>query len=248
MSLGQLGREVAALRCRNNGFNEGKLRTALQISARNHDHGMLSMDLVQINKELEFGFSGGSLTVRNAIAGDALFGDSVLDFSGISFRDCLFQGLELAVDADATLLPKFYSCYIGTLDGRVSRLDLPQGVFDKECVFDSFSSGAQNTAAILELPLSTGTKVLLTVLKKLYLQPGSGRRESALFRGLDHRARVLVPEILDLLVREGLTIKSTAAEEPVWLPARSQTVRVLRLVSSPVESDDPIVTKANLIH
>lgn len=247
VTLGQLGREVAALHCGNSGFNEGKLRTALQVSTGNQNCGMLSMDILQINKELRFGCSTGNYMIRGAIADDVLFGDSQLDYSRVSFRDCWFRRLELTTDGDSTLLPKFYNCYIAILDGRVSKQDLPPEIFDGECVFDSFSSGTQTTNEILQSPLSNGGKVLLTVLKKLYLQPGAGRRESALFRGLDHRARALVPEILELLVKENLTLKSTTAGEPVWLPVRSESVRIRRLVLSPVESKDSILEKADSI-
>ena len=246
-TLGQLGIELGALQCHQNSFNEGKLRTALQQAGRDDEQGELCLDLIQINKEMGFGFSGQPLSIRNVLIKDASFGDVPLDFSSISFRDCLFQRLEIDVPAEISELPKFHSCYVGTLDGRVSQMDLPEGIFDKNCVFDSFGESSQNTAAILALPLSTGAKVLLTVLKKLYLQPGAGRKQSALFRGLDHRARALVPDVLDLLVREGLTIRSTVGEEPVWLPTRSEAVRVRRLVSSPVGSDDRLIQKANSI-
>ena len=246
-TLGQLGIELGALQCHQLGFNEGKLRTALQQAGRDDEQGELCLDLIQIGKEMGFGFSGQPFAVINVLVKDASFGDSASDYSSISFRDCLFQRLEIDVSAELVQLPNFYSCYIGTLDGRVSQTDLPEGIFDKNCVFDSFGESSQNTAAILALPLSTGAKVLLTVLKKLYLQPGAGRKQSALFRGLDHRARALVPDVLDLLVREGLTIKSTVGEEPVWLPTRSESVRVRRLVSSPLGSKDRLIQKANSI-
>ena len=246
-TLGQLGIELGALQCHRHGFNEGKLRTALQQAGKDDEQGELCLDLIQISKEMGFGFSGQPFAVRNVLVKDASFGDLQLDFSSISFRDCLFQRLEIDVSAEVFQLPKFYSCYVGTLDGRVSQMDLPDGIFDKNCVFDSFGESSQNTAAILALPLSIGTKVLLTVLKKLYLQPGVGRKESALFRGLDHRARALVPDVLDLLVREELAIRSTVGEEPVWLPTRSESLRVRRLVSSPLGSSDHLIKKANSI-
>ena len=246
-TLGQLGIELGALQCHKNSFNEGKLRTALQQACRHDEQGELCLDLIQINKELGYGISGQPFSVRNVLIKDASFGDVPLDFSSISFRDCLFQRLEIDVTAEKSELPRFYSCYVGTLDGRVSQMDLPEGIFDRNCVFDSFGESSQNTASILALPLSTGARVLLTVLKKLYLQPGAGRKQSALFRGLDHRARALVPDILDLLVREGLTIRSTMGEEAVWLPTRSESVRVRRLVSSPVGSNDRLIQNANSI-
>ena len=245
--MGGLGTELAARQCHRKGFNRGKLRTALQQAGQDAEQGALCMDIINIGQEMGFGVPGQPQTIRNLVVQDASFGDTPLDFSPISFRDCLFQRLEIDVGAEFSLLPKFYGCYIGTLDGRVSQMDLPKDVFDRDCVFDSFGESSENTAAILELPLSRGTKVLLTVLKKLYLQPGSGRKQSALFRGLDQRTRMLVPDVLEILTREGLAVKSTVGEEPVWLPTRSESVRVRRLVSSPVESEDPLIQKANSI-
>ena len=240
--------QLGVLQCRQKVFNEGKLRTALQQASKDDEQGELCLDLIQIMKEMGFGFSGQPFTVSDVLVKDASFGDVTLDFSPISFRDCLFQRLEIVVSADISQLPRFYSCYVGTLDGRISQTDLPNGVFDKNCAIDSFGESSENTAAILALPLSTGTKVLLTVLKKIYLQPGAGRRQSALFRGLDHRTQGLVPDVLDLLVKEGLAIRSSAGDEAVWLPARSESVRVRRLVSSPAGSNDPLIQKANSIN
>ena len=247
VTLGQLGIELGTLLCHRHSFNEGKLRTALQQASRDDENGELCLDLIQISKEMGFEFPGHSFNVRNVLVQNASFGDSPLDFSSISFRDCLFQRLEIDVSAENSRLPRLYSCFVGTLDGRVSQMGLPEGVFDRNCVIDSFGESSQNTAAILALPLSTGAKVLLTVLKKLYLQPGAGRKNSALFRGLDHRARALVPDVLELLVREGLTIRSTVGEEPVWLPTRSESVRVRRLVSSPLGNNDRLIQQADSI-
>ena len=246
--LRQLGIELAARRCQLLGFNEGKWRTALQRASMDGRESALCMDLIQVGKEMEFGSLGQLVTIRDLVVRDASFGGDLLDFSTISFRDCLFQRLEIDGSAEAALLPRFYGSYVGILDGRVSQADLPKEVFDNACVFESFGGSSQNTAAILRLPLSTGPKVLLTVLKKLYLQPGAGRKQSALVRGLDHRARMLVPDVLDLLVREGLTVKSTVGEEAVWLPTRSEAGRVHRLLSSPVESNDRLLGQADSIN
>ena len=246
-TLNQLGIELAARRCQVSHFNEGKVRTALQQSSKEHEYDVLRMDLIQVSKEMGFGGSNLPIRISGIVIRDASFGEAGLDFSLVAFRDCLFQRLEIDAFSDDSVLPKFYECYVGVLDGRVSQSDLPKGVFDGDCTFDSFGESSQNTAAILRLPLSTGAKVLLTILKKLYLQPGAGRRQSALFRGLDNRARILVPEVLELLVKEGLTVRSTLGEEAVWLPIRSEAARVHRLLSSPMGSNDTLLQQANSI-
>ena len=246
-TLNQLGIELAARRCQRNHFNEGKLRTALQQASKEYEYNVLRMDLLQVSREMGLGVPNLPINISGTVVRDAAFGEAELDYSLVSFRDCLFQRLEIDAFSDDTTLPKFYECYVGVLDGRVSLSDLPKDVFDKDCVFDSFGESSQNTAAILKLPLSMGPKVLLTILKKLYLQPGAGRRQSALFRGLDNRARVLVPEVLELLVKEGLTVKSTVGEEAVWLPIRSESARVRRLLSSPMGSNDILLQQADSI-
>ena len=127
MILGQLGRELAARRCYQSGFNQGKLRTALQQAGKDNEQGALCMDIVQVSKEMGHGYLGPPQTIRNILVQEASFGDTSLDFSNVSFRDCLFQRLELDIEAETPLLPKFYGCYFGTLDGRVSQMDLPKG-------------------------------------------------------------------------------------------------------------------------
>ena len=94
-TLGQLGIELAARRCHLEGYNEGKLRTALQQAGKDNEQGELCMDLIQVSKEMGFGFSGQPFTIRNVLVQDASFGDAPLNFSTVSFRECLFQRLEI---------------------------------------------------------------------------------------------------------------------------------------------------------
>jgi hypothetical protein len=175
--------------------------------------------------------------VNDVLISDTAFGDTGQDFSGVTYTGCLFQRLDLPPEAEVANLPKFRDCFFSVIEGRTSLADLPAGVFDDKCVVDTFGDSATSTAAIMELPLAMGARVALTILKKLYLQAGSGRRESALSRGLDHRARPLVQEVLQLLRKEGLTVRSATGDEVVWLPIRSEAVRVRKLIAAPSTED-----------
>ena len=99
-TLGQLGIELGALKCHRLDFNEGKLRTALQQAGRDEELGELCLDIMQICREMGFGFSSQPLSVSNALIKDVSFGDLPLDFSSISFRNCLFQRLEIDASAE----------------------------------------------------------------------------------------------------------------------------------------------------
>lgn len=246
-TLGQLGRELAANLSQSKGFNDNKITSAIHQAARSENRDILCADLVEILKETKYSFRGSPIAIQEVMIQDTSFGDAGQDFSSVNYKSCLFQRLEIPPDADPNLLPRFSDCYVSVIEGRISIADLPKGVFDTKCVFDEFGDSAASTNAIMALSLPMGIRVLLTVLKKLYLQPGSGRKESALFRGLDHKAKSLVPEILQLLRREGLVVKSSAGDETVWLPVRSEGVRVRRLISAPTIGDDPLIKKAALI-
>jgi hypothetical protein len=113
-----------------------------------------------------------------------------------------------------------------------------------DCVIDSFTSGAGTTNDVLDLHLPLGVRVMITVLKKLFERRGRGRKENALYRGLDHRARRLVPEVLQLLKANAVAFPCRRGVETIWLPDRSAQARAGRIISSPSSKDDSLVIAA----
>jgi hypothetical protein len=169
------------------------------------------------------------------------------DCSGVCFRSCFFSSLAIDADVDAARLPRFEGCYVDELEGRSSRKDLPPGVFDDACVFDRYSEAPETTDAIGGMDLPLGAKVLLTILKKIYLRKGSGRKENALHRGLDHHGRRLVVPVLRLLQSEGLIspYRRAGLDMTIWVPDRTKTARVARVITSPRTCNDPLMKSAS---
>lgn len=90
---------------------------------------------------------------------------------------------------------------------------------------------------------------MLTILKKVYLQSGSGRKENALQRGLDHNSRRLVGPILRLLQTEGIVsrYKRAGLDMTIWVPDRSKASRVQKIITSPRTCNDPLLAKVQSI-
>jgi hypothetical protein len=177
----------------------------------------------------------------------SLVGDKA-DFGRITFSECLFGRIELGEALDETKLPTFEGCIMLEIDGRFGLQDLPRKLKDGHNEIESFSDTPATTSTILDSSLAPGVKVLLTVLRKLHMQRGSGRRESALFRGMDERLRRLVPEVLRLIAQENLAVKSRVGGHSIWHPVRRQSSRVRRIVAGPTASKDIVVAKvADLI-
>jgi len=243
--LGQLGIEVAAHLCGTTGSSKGRLSTALKQASIAAGLGILASDLVRVCISIGCGYSGEKVFIREAIVPELEFVNEMAPLNELEFQDCLVMRLDLPPFVAGQDLPRFIRTSFGTVLGRIGRQDLPD-VFT-ECDFDRFAESAHSTSAILDMPIPLGARVMLTILKKLFVQRGSGRKETALYRGLDHKGKRLVPSILALLVREQLVLKLKGATEPVWLPAREHSARIRRLLSAPSKSEDPLIQLASTI-
>lgn len=233
--IGELGIEVTSLRQ----FSEGKVNAALKAALRG-DLKYTATDLVKL--QLECGHRiREDCRVDGVTIPDLELGTTGADLSRLSFVDCFFSRVEIDVSADDAKMPAFRECYIGELDGRVSAADLPSGKFDDRCVVDSYTETAETTAKVLTLDLPLGTRVCLTILKKLFERSGSGRRENALHRGLDHHARRLVPAVLHVLQSEGVAAPDKSRGITIWRPDRGSRRRVGRLVAAPTTENDAIL-------
>ena len=130
------------------------------------------------------------------------------------------------------------NCLVGSVSGAASYSGLPRWVqLDSVDRFDS----VQTVAQIRRVGLSPAHEVLVSVLKKTFLQRGSGRKEEALLRGFGSGAiRKIATEVVALLMREGLLDRHKGDEGWIYNPQRSHTDRVKRLLDQLRSSDDPL--------
>ena len=176
-------------------------------------------------------------------------GEDYPNLSGVSFSHCIFTELNVSGDLDPERIPFFSECTFMSVLGRLGPSDLPQSRFSS-CDFDEFPDGGDSNAAILDSSsLRPGTRVVMTLLRKLYLQRGSGRRDSALTRGMKQADANLVQPALRLIEREQLVFRSRVGKSLIWLPDRSAGPRVRAFLLSPRAGDDPLVElSADLTH
>jgi hypothetical protein len=233
---------VAALRCAAASHSEGKIVAALEYAREKLGSDVLSADIVLVLERTGLGYHDSALFLRGVLVPELSLEQSQTDLARVEFQDSVFGSLSVSADFPIDHTPRFVRCHFGLVEGFTGLRDLPTKVF-LDVTADDFDNPAHTTNAILSLALPLATRVLLTVVRKLYAQRGSGRRESALYRGLDARAQQLVPEVLDLLRREGFAIRSRQGDQPVWLPARSSDARrrALSILAAPNASTDPLV-------
>jgi hypothetical protein len=165
------------------------------------------------------------------------------NFSNLIFDDCLFHSCEISKDVHPDNIPHFNNCLFGVMDGYFGMADLPKNFVTPD--ISTFSLAAETSTQILHADIPEGLKILLMVLRKLFLQPGTGRQESAFYRGaIDSRGARVVPEVLKLLAKQGLAEECRYRGKDLWLPNRRESARVRKILSSPMTSTDGLVKEA----
>ena len=242
-TLESVGAGVCSRRCEQSKLSNKQLCASFQYAGGRENWSFLTADIYQVMSLLRIPFNSPGIEISEVSISRLSIDNELCLQSNITFRDCLIQELEVGSTDDSASLPRFAACCIGVVDGRVSSKDLPAGVFDVHCTFDSFGLSTGTTSAIAGSEFSSRVQVALTILRKLYLQAGAGRRLSALQRGLDQNLRRSVPDVLRTLRAEGLAIRNPASNEEVWLPVRNQTARIHQIISAPHSSKDPLLRR-----
>jgi hypothetical protein len=241
-SLEDLGTQIVAFRCESDGHTEKKLQAALEHASSASIGNALMADIVLVLNSLGAGYAGKRVFISDVVVHHLDLNEYSAGFQGVEFQDVLFAVLELSSEVISENLPSFVRCYFAYVIGKTRMSELDSSRF-RDCEVDEFEDAAHTTKAILGLDLPLGARVLLTSLKKLYAQRGSGRRESALLRGLDHRAQRLVPDVLVLLRQEGFAESAKMRGYTVWLPTRHEKARqrAFRMLAEPYSSNDPLL-------
>lgn len=244
-SLGEVGLGVCAENTKGP-VAQGRLMAAISKAAGIDGVALLSLDLIGV--AIEFGIKlEERVQIRDLIISAINLHSGIGDCSNLTFQDCYFSRLEIDPELPESKVPRFEQCYFVQVDGRSSRADLPKDRFSDTCEFETFSDAPSTTAAITAMDLPISTRVMLTILRKIFVQSGSGRLESALTRGLDHNARRLVPAVLRLLQSEGVIepYRRGGLSMTIWVPDRTQRARVARLIDSPHTCQDALLTKVS---
>lgn len=170
---------------------------------------------------------------------------SYLSFEGkeiyrLTLKNTIIERLDItnaSLQADLVLS----DCLISTIYGIPSAKGLPSNFV--ECSISSFETLA-TTTLIKRANLSESQKLFAQMLRKIFLQPGAGRKESALLRGMGSAVnRPLGEKMLSLLIDEKLVYTIKGDEGPVYKPDRGKMGRIDQILTELTLSKDPLWIK-----
>lgn len=178
---------------------------------------------------------------------EIIFENTGVNLNNIFFKNCFFSLIDIDPQCTSSCLPIFDGCIILKVSGRSGQKDLPIDNFRNETEIECFSESAFTQSSILSTRLTKGEKVLLSILRKLFIQSLGGRAESALTRGLELNDRQLVPDLVKMLQQNNLLNIYNKGDGNIIVPARKELHRVRSILSAPSTSDDKVLKEARYI-
>lgn len=176
-----------------------------------------------------------------------------LSVTGAAFTNLSFEGKKIhrltILDSDINQINLTNSqldqviirgCIIDNVYGISSSESIPSQIVDCEIMK---CEALSTTALIRRANLSEAQKMLVEMLKKIFLQPGAGRKEAALLRGMGVSANKKMGEkILRKLLDEKIIERHKGDEGWIYGPERDKTRRVKKLMTDLTLSKDPLWT------
>ncbi|MFQ2311328.1 NACHT domain-containing protein [Aeromonas dhakensis] len=175
------------------------------------------------------------------------FEQQEVNLNNLILKDCFLSEIEIGPECTTRSLPIFNGCAIIKLVGRSNKEDLPKNNFINDTEVEVFTTSSSTQASILSTALTKGEKVLLSIMRKLFIQSLGGRAESALSRGLELNDRQLVPDIVKLLQQHQFLTIMAKGDGTIVMPVRKELHRVRSILLSPSSSEEPILMDAKLV-
>lgn len=129
-------------------------------------------------------------------------------------------------------------CIINKLMGVAAKQGLPDWI-EKSSV-EKYEA-VTTVSRIKRAPLSEEQRIFITLIKKLFFQPGAGRKEEALLRGLSSSAdSKMATRLLNILMTENIVERIKGKEGWVYKPIRKHAHRMDKIITELTLSQDPL--------
>ena len=246
VALRELGREMVASRTDD---AISRVSIALLKASDRSELATTCADLISILMDHQLSYSGAPLTIQDANFGTVTV-DPELDFSKISFARCIFDTIELGRSSaakDASNFPRFHDCLIGKIEGAASQSDVPAGILTGTSSVEQYATFTATNDAVMRSPLKDEVKVLLTILRKLFIQSGTGRQHSALRRGLPASLTKHVEPIVVVIKAEGYAQDVYIDRRTILIPNRTKNADALAIINGPNTSTSSLMAKVKAL-
>ena len=218
----------------------GQLVTASRVAMERKAAPTLAMDIVHVARAAcaeEPHVDFGGLMIEGADVDSLELDESPVPV-GLRLVDCMLEELTLPTRAIESF--GLLECMINRIYGCGDASALPKWV--DRCEVTEFDIYGTSAAVFNSRQVAPQLMVLVSLLRKLFLQKGHGRMESALNRGMDQSLKTFVPDIIQILAAKGMIYCFQSQGKRIWHPISGHGARVRKIVMNPNQFEDPLVS------
>lgn len=230
-----LGIEIAVDELETQQIDGRNILPALARRNQMERHDAVMADLIAIGTHFDWDRSRHTQPLLvSGVHFEELNPDSHPIMGSTTYSDCIIERIDIGGLEEKGPAPHFQNTMIEFFDGSPSMPEWLRGNFTN-CEINEYVTSSSTTAGILSLNLDRDSKIALTILKKIYSQRGSARKEGALRRGLDPAERPFVPQVVDALESQGWILKSSSGNNVVYTGVKERRRDALRALEHPTE-------------
>ena len=231
--LEPLGLVVLGNHISEHGLSNAAINMAKRASIRNNS--VLSSDLIcalaysdeEKIDEREINIGGSIMYILDL---------SSVEYKNLGFIDCIFYNLHMPDYIPKNL--KLQNSIIESVFGIPNQNGVPGWI--SNCEISNFEE-IGNIASIKNYKLTVPQRILCVILHKTFFQPGRGRQEEALLRGLGQIDQDGVTKrILRILIREGFLEKKKGRHGALYLPIIAKKKYAARIIEMQTQADSKI--------
>ncbi|MBK5959084.1 hypothetical protein CCR97_12815 [Rhodoplanes elegans] len=226
---GQLSAAIKAL-MNNNNLSNGNLLADLLVCAALEPEVLLRKEIKKIQ-------------IHVAAFQELEITPELTSIAQLLFEDCIFDVLNISLDSSQIERLEFSKCRVKELScsadvaQRLTKCGLRDDQIEIKTLIDATNSDIMATS------LPEWFKVLKIILRKLFNQPGSGRKKTSFYRGVHGINNELIDKCLNALLRHNLVYVTGTphSDASVWHPNRAASKRASFLVDTINIPDDVLV-------
>jgi hypothetical protein len=173
----------------------------------------------------------------------------ILDLSTNSLKNFTLEDgyiSRLIIDEKCNEGIKISRVCIEIIDGISSEAGCPNWLQDN--LIDHYQE-INTLPQIKKAKLSESQKLFIIITRKLFMQPGAGRKEAALFKGYDSsEQKKLVNKIISILEKNNFIQIAPGREGKLYIPNRKMNARIKSIHDELLLSNDDIWKQISKIH
>lgn len=184
-----------------------------------------------------------SVHIRSALLPTLEIEASAASRLRLFFEDCVVEQLDLSADFSALKTVQFSNSRVGLLYCSSAIAEHLEGLGIRGDKIATLEIADGTNADVLGMAIPDRFKVLKICLRKLFRQPGSGRKRAAFFRGIGKLDPSLVEECLVNLAKHRVTYTSgrEKSDGSIVHPNRAHTKRANFLIDTLAVPDDVLL-------